>query len=106
MNKATTCVIIGYSFRDQDIVDNIIDALNRNPYLWLVIISPNASKYKNKYFTQNLELASRVVVISKKIEDVVTNRRLDEYRVPLILLKVVRNPCGKGNLWNTTVLIT
>lgn len=72
------CVIIGYSFRDEDIVNNIIDALNRNPDLWLIIISPNASEHKIKHFNHT-NIASRVVIISKKIEDVLTNRTLNEY---------------------------
>jgi len=79
LNKATTCVIIGYSFRDEDIVNNLVDALDRNPNLWLLIISPNATDYKNKHFNQNLDHASRVVTLSKKIEDVVTERKLDKY---------------------------
>ncbi len=79
LNKATTCVIIGYSFRDEDIVNNLVDALDRNPKLWLLIISPNATDYKNKHFNQNLDHASRVVTLSKKIEDVVTERKLDKY---------------------------
>ena len=47
-----------------------------------MIISPNAPIYKDKYFAQNLELASRVVIISKKIEDVITDRKLDGYLGP------------------------
>jgi hypothetical protein len=78
LNKATICVIIGYSFRDEDIVNNIIDALNRNPDLWLIIISPSASDHKNKHFNHT-NFASRVVIISKKLEDVITNRTLNEY---------------------------
>jgi hypothetical protein len=84
LNRATTCVIIGYSFRDEDIVNNLVDALNRNPDLWLLIISPNATDYKNKHFNQNLDHASRVVTLSKKIEDVVTERKLDKYLGALI----------------------
>ena len=94
LNVATTCIIIGYSFRDEDIVNNIIDALNRNPDLWLIIISPNASDYKNKHFTHP-DLASRVVTISKKIQDVVTNRKLDGYIQSLKTARAIENDMWK-----------
>ena len=75
LNIARNCVIIGYSFRDKDLRENIIDALYRNSNLWLIIISPNASIRKMEYFT-NIEISSRVIVMNMDVEEVIITRQL------------------------------
>lgn len=76
LNSSDVCVIIGYSFRDDDIKNNIIESFSSNPNLWLIIVSPNASKHKKEYFSNNDEIASRVVTMNMQIEEVLNEKKL------------------------------
>jgi hypothetical protein len=75
LNDTRCCVIIGYSLRDRDLRENIVDALYSNPNLWLVIISPTASSIKRNFFI-DIEISSRIMVIDSGIEETLTNRVL------------------------------
>lgn len=74
--SSDVCIIIGYSFRDDDIKDTIIESLSGNHKLWLIIISPNASKHNNSLTTNNIDIASRILCIDSSIQKVLTNRTL------------------------------
>lgn len=47
LNNADICVIIGYSFRDDEIRNSIIESLSANHKLWLIIVSPHAMLHKS-----------------------------------------------------------
>jgi hypothetical protein len=79
LNRADTCIIIGYSFRDEDIRKVVLDSLKRNPNLWLIIVSPNAFGHKSEYFGKDLEITSRIFTIDKSIEEILSTRKLDKY---------------------------
>jgi hypothetical protein len=86
LNATRCCVIIGYSLRDKELRENIVDALYRNSNLWLVLISPNAASIKTAFFA-DIDISSRVMVIDSGIEETVTARELQS---KLDKLKVVR----------------
>lgn len=88
LNSSDACVIIGYSFRDDDLKNNIIESILSNPNLWLVIVSPNASNDKRKHFSNNDEIASRIVSMNMKIEEVLSEKKLYTY---LNILNTARN---------------
>ncbi len=62
LNQSDVCVIMGYSLRDSDIKESIIESLSSNPNLWLVIANPHASDYKDKIFDG--EIAARIVTMN------------------------------------------
>jgi len=51
LNHSDVCVIMGYSFRDGDIKESILESLSSNHNLWLIIASPHASEYKKENFS-------------------------------------------------------
>lgn len=79
LNHTEVCVIIGYSFRDDDIRNNIIESLSTNPNLWLVLVSPHASKHKKNLFSNNDEIASKIVVIDVTTEEILSEGKLFSY---------------------------
>lgn len=79
LNSADVCVIIGYSFRDIDIKESIIESMLNKNNLWLVIVSPNASTLKNENFRNNGDFPLRVIAIDDGIEEVLKNGRLTGY---------------------------
>jgi hypothetical protein len=87
LNISYACVIIGYSFRDNDMLENIIGALHNNQKLWLVIISPSASTNKEQYFGNLGDMCSRIVSLNKGIEETITDRFLHSF---LPELKIAR----------------
>ena len=85
LNQSDVCVIMGYSFRDSDIKESIIESLSSNPNLWLVIANPHASDYKDKIFDG--EVASRIVTMNMNMSQSLTDRNLNSY---LEILKTTR----------------
>ncbi|MCH7561257.1 MAG: SIR2 family protein [Thaumarchaeota archaeon] len=77
LNQSDVCVIMGYSFRDSDIKESIIESLSSNPNLWLVIANPHASDYKDKIFDG--EVASRIVTMNMNMSQSLTDRNLNSY---------------------------
>jgi len=47
------CCVVGYSFRDEDILGLFHDAMNINKLMYLVIIDPNADTIKNEIFPEH-----------------------------------------------------
>lgn len=76
LGSAELCVIIGYSFRDDDVKGSILESLSINQKLWLMLVNPHASKIKSEIFSTVREFSSRIVVMDTGIEDAVTNRIL------------------------------
>lgn len=78
LNKFEVCVVIGYSFRDDDIKNSLMESLSGNNKLWLVLVNPHASKYKEEYF-YNDEIASKIVVMDMTTEKALRERNLHTY---------------------------
>lgn len=76
LNNSELCIIIGYSFRDEDIKNFILEALSINRKLWLLIIDPNATQIKQNNFQQSPEFVFRIISLNEGIEEAVTNRTL------------------------------
>ena len=74
MKRCDFCIVLGYSFRDKDIRDNIIEALNTNPHLWVIIASPRATTHKRKFFQG--EYSSRIAALDLSIQDVLRDGKL------------------------------
>jgi hypothetical protein len=79
LGNCDTCVVIGYSLRDREIVENIYDALYRNPKLWLVIVNPTASSIRlEKFGHLDDAIFSRILAFDIGTREAVTDRRLHE----------------------------
>ncbi len=78
LSKTKVCVIIGYSFRDTDIRESIIEAISSNHDLWLIIVNPEADNIK-KNLGVDKELSSKIVVMNMGIEEALGNRKLHSY---------------------------
>lgn len=76
LQNSDVCVIIGYSFRDEDITESIIEALGTNQNLWIVIVNPSATELKNKIFSDHDDISSRVVVMNTTTEEALGDRAL------------------------------
>lgn len=79
LNNSDVCVIMGYSFRDEDIRDSIIEALSSNLNLWLIIASPNASGHKKEIFSSDYGIASRIITMDMGMIGALTDRTLNSY---------------------------
>ena len=76
LQNSDVCVIIGYSFRDEDITESIIEALGTNQNLWIVIVNPSATDLKNKIFSDHDDVSSRIVVMNRTTEEALGDRAL------------------------------
>jgi SIR2-like domain len=78
LREATILVIVGYSFRDKDITNNIKQALEENTNLWIAIISPNASALISNIFADQYDLffTSRIISVDYKFEEILTKGNL------------------------------
>jgi len=79
LNRSDVCVIMGYSFRDGDIKESIIESLSSNHNLWLIIASPCASKYKKEIFSYDDSIAARIVTMDMDMVHAFTDRTLNSY---------------------------
>ena len=80
LNQCTFCVVVGYSFRDKDVTDNLIEAIRNNRNLWIIIISPNASSKKAQYFESLDKFSStKVITINMDIKEILLNGRFYEF---------------------------
>ncbi len=79
LQTARFCIVVGYSFRDEHITRIIWDAARRNPYLNLIIISPNSPRTyerKLKYYERSVSppipssLEGRVITLPYRFEDI------------------------------------
>ncbi len=70
LKNSIICIVIGYSFRDQDISDTVIEFI-KNCKIFLVIISPRSTNTKRKLIEQyNLinDRKTRIISINKSVE--------------------------------------
>ncbi len=88
LNRFEVCIIIGYSFRDEDIKETLKESLTSNNNLWFVIVNPHALEYKLKLLSTNVEISSRIVVMNMGIEEALRERKLHSY---LTTLKTARD---------------
>lgn len=79
LGKCNLLIVVGYSFRDNDINHIIKEALRSNE-LWVLIISPSASSIKQTNFNStNEEEFSRVLTINEGFRDSLLHGRLYHY---------------------------
>jgi len=74
--KTDVCMIIGYSFRDHDITETINESLLVNSDLWLILVSPHASKNKENFFPDNDEVKSRIITLDMGVKEALSDRIL------------------------------
>lgn len=77
LNNSKICVVIGYSFRDGDIKDSIIESLSSNHDLWLIIANPSASDYKKEFFSYDNGIAARTITMDMNMRKALTDRTLN-----------------------------
>lgn len=70
------CVVIGYSFRDKEIKESIIEALSNNPDLWIILVDPKASSIKHSLFPKNDDIPSRIVTLDYGVKEALGDRKL------------------------------
>jgi len=78
LKKSDICVIVGYSFRDDDIRESIIESMSTNQNLWLIIVSPHASKHKHEVFVDNEKIRSRILTMDIDFKTAITDRALSQ----------------------------
>ncbi len=71
-------ISVGYSFRDRNIRNLIIEQMRSNPDLWLSLASPRASAHKEDVCKEAPELALRIVSLDQDAKTSITRRRLRE----------------------------
>ncbi|MCH8833610.1 MAG: SIR2 family protein [Thaumarchaeota archaeon] len=76
LKNSDICVIIGYSFRDDDIRESIIESMSTNNDLWLIIVSPHASKHKDDVFIDDEKIRSRILTMDMDFKTAITDRAL------------------------------
>jgi NAD-dependent SIR2 family protein deacetylase len=76
LKDSNLLLIIGYSFRDQDITSIIKDIMH-NTDLWIIIISHTATTAKDKYFDKtNRDLYSRVIALNFDVKEIMDKGKL------------------------------
>ncbi|MFY3741363.1 MAG: hypothetical protein HMLIMOIP_001818 [Candidatus Nitrosomirales archaeon] len=99
LSESALCIILGYSFRDVYIKEMIIEQMNRNPSLWLYIVSPNASQRKREHFAELPDIFSRIVTLDASTERALTGRILHQ-RLDLLEQAIE----AERNAWSTQSL--
>lgn len=79
LRNTDLCVIIGYSFRDDDVKDSLIESMQGNQNLWLLIVSPHASKRKEELVKDHHDFSSRIVTMDLGTEEALRERNLHDY---------------------------
>lgn len=79
LNQTRICLIIGYSFRDEDIRNYLINSLYNNRELWLIVVSPHATQYKKQYFSLDDTISSRIVMLDMDMKTAITHRKIISY---------------------------
>ncbi len=102
LNNSDLCIVMGYSFRDEDITESIIESLTSNNNLWLIIANPHASNYKQKIFSFNRDLASRVVTMDMNMSKSFTDRNLNSYLSDLELARTTEERSWKDQSTSQT----
>lgn len=70
LKNAEICIVIGYSFRDEDIRRIFFESSKENKDLTIVLISPNAGKI----FKEKLRYSDEEKSIPSPISDIISNR--------------------------------
>ena len=76
LRSSQLCIVMGYSFRDKDITDVIIEGLQSNQDLWIVIVSPHATDHKQLLAVGTPEMNSRIICIDTDMEDILKGGKL------------------------------
>ncbi|WP_159357666.1 SIR2 family protein [Candidatus Nitrosocosmicus agrestis] len=88
IRKCTLLIVIGYSFRDADITTIIRESL-QSQNLWLLIISPSASKITSDDLgikAVNLDIQSRILRINASFQDILNKGNLYDTVKKLLLI--------------------
>lgn len=80
LSKSNVCVIIGYSFRDEDITKKLRESIQVNNALWILIINPN-SKDSMSILKNGLDEEPRLRIgfINSNIQDVLNRLQLNNH---------------------------
>jgi hypothetical protein len=95
LKKAKICVVLGYSFRDKEIKDILIESV-KNRDLRLLIISPHSNKTKDTLvncYDLDLDTRSKIIRIEDKAE-IITSRKLGE-----LIPKVIHLISSEKEIW-------
>lgn len=85
LHECKLLIVVGYSFRDDDITSIIKDALLSRD-MWLLIISPDARTITGDQFDFELNVKSRILRLPQKFEEVLKRGSLFEGIKKLLLL--------------------
>jgi hypothetical protein len=94
LRSSHLCVVIGYSFRDKDLTDILIEGLQNNQNLWIIIVSPAATNHKPILAVGAPEMNSRIICLDFCVEDIMRSGKL--YRV---VEKLRKNISDEKLLW-------
>lgn len=97
LSKSNLCVIIGYSFRDEDITEKLREAIQVNKDLWLLIISPNArNSLSILHNGLDEEARLRIAFINSNVEDILNRLQLNNH-----IEHLSRIIGREGEIWNS-----
>jgi hypothetical protein len=100
LQRCKLLIVVGYSFRDDDITSIIKEALYSHG-LWLLIISPNASNHSKGVFDiDNLEVRSRIMYLNASFDSILHRGNL--FRIVEDLLLNINSEKKVLNIFNQT----
>jgi len=76
LGKYDLCITLGYSFRDQNIKDIVLDQMKNNSRLWLFVLDHHSEEIKRNLCYEEENLKYRIVTKTMDIEDSLLNRIL------------------------------
>ncbi|MEE9458784.1 MAG: SIR2 family protein, partial [Candidatus Bathyarchaeia archaeon] len=69
-------IVVGYSFRDEQILSIVQDQFQINSDLWLVVVDLNPDKVKKIICMENMKLSNRTIALKMKTEEAFGQREL------------------------------
>lgn len=76
LKESNILLVIGYSFRDEDITSTIFEAMQSNPELWVIILSPRALAKYDYFQGLSEDNRSRIITINDDIQEALKNSNL------------------------------
>lgn len=76
--SASLLIIVGYSFRDQNILDIVKEQLRANTNLWILIIDLNPNSVKKRIISSYPEVDDRIITLKMDVEKAIGNRVINE----------------------------
>ena len=88
LSYADLLVVVGYSFRDKELVNIVKDKMKANHKLWLLIADLEPETIKQKILSDNTEQTDRIVTMSIDSRDAFGKRILNDKVNDIIGLKI------------------